>query len=86
MVAVALSGRGRREHNLRTRHVGGSDAGCQQIGMLISDLTSPPQPSLMVFVGPKSDHTVYPCQILTVRLRKFCLVDLTDVTLAFEDA
>ena len=37
----------------------------------------------MVFVGPKSDHTVYPCQMLTV---KFCLVDLTDVTLAFEDA
>ena len=40
----------------------------------------------MVFIGPKSDHIVYPCQLLNDWLSKFCLVDLTDVTLAFEDA
>ena len=35
-----------------------------------------------IFIGPKPDHIDFPCQWLT----HSCLVDLNDVTLAFEDA
>ena len=40
--------------------------------------------AMIVFIGPKSDH----CLLLSVtnkKLKDCCSVDLTDVTLAFED-
>ena len=40
--------------------------------------------SLFIFIGPESDH--WECLSVTNSLTDCCLVNLIDVTLAFEDA